>query len=55
MSGAFSFGAGRKSDDTSVIDFKTASPSMMQELERRRANVSTIRGKRYVRSLPERL
>src|SRR6266436_2034496 len=30
----------------------TASPSMMQERERRRANVSTIRGKRYVRSLP---
>jgi hypothetical protein len=32
----------------------TASPSMMQERERRRANVSTISGKRWVRSLPAR-
>jgi hypothetical protein len=30
-------------------------PSMMQERERRRANVSTISGKRWVRSLPGRL
>src|SRR5262249_27781317 len=33
----------------------TASPSMMQERERRRANVSTMSGKRRVRSLPGRL
>jgi hypothetical protein len=33
----------------------TASPSMMQERQRRRSNVSTIRGKRWVRSLPGRL
>ena len=33
----------------------TSSPSMMQERERRRANVSTISGKRRVKSLPGRL
>jgi hypothetical protein len=33
----------------------TASPSIMQERERRRVNVSTISGKRRVRSLPGRL
>jgi hypothetical protein len=33
----------------------TASPSMIQERERRRANVSTINGKRRVKSLPGRL
>jgi hypothetical protein len=33
----------------------TASPSMMQERERRRASASTISGKRWVRSLPGRL
>src|SRR5215831_21422303 len=32
-----------------------ASPSMLQERERRRANVSAISGKRRVRSLPGRL
>jgi hypothetical protein len=33
----------------------TASPSMMQERERRRTSASTINGKRRVRSLPGRL
>src|SRR5262249_43805847 len=33
----------------------TASPSMMQERERKRAKASTIKGKRDVRSLPGRL
>ena len=33
----------------------TASPSIMQERERRHANVSTISGKRRVKSLPGRL
>jgi hypothetical protein len=31
----------------------TASPSMMQERERRRANASTISGKQWVRSFTE--
>jgi len=38
-----------------VVIASTASPSIMQERERRRANVSTISGKRRVRSLPGRL
>jgi hypothetical protein len=33
----------------------TASPSMMQERERRRARASTISGKRLVKSFPGRL
>ena len=33
----------------------TASPSMMHERARKRANVSTISGKRWVKSLPGRL
>ena len=38
-----------------IIIAGDASPSMMQERERRRANVSAISGKRWVRSLPGRL
>ena len=38
-----------------IIDGETASPSMIQERERKRPNVSTISGKRWVRSLPGRL
>jgi hypothetical protein len=41
--------------DAPLSSQATASPSMMQERERRRANVSTISGKRRVRSLPGRL
>src|SRR5262249_25233591 len=38
-----------------AVVIATASPSMMQERERRRANVSTISGKRRVKSLRGRL
>src|SRR5262249_52715152 len=45
----------RSNEATPLSSQATASPSMMQERERRRANVSTISGKRRVRSLPGRL
>jgi len=45
----------RLNEDTPLSSQATASPSMIQERERSRANVSTIRGKRWVRSLPGRL
>src|SRR5215831_15566981 len=45
----------RSKEATPLSSQATASPSMMQERERRRANVSTISGKRWVRSLPGRL
>src|SRR5262249_21785526 len=44
----------RSNDATPLSSQATASPSMMQERERKRANVSTIR-KRRVKSLPGRL
>jgi hypothetical protein len=42
-------------DATPLSSHATASPSMMQERERRRASVSMISGKRRLRSLPGRL
>ena len=42
----------RLNEATPLSSQATASPSMMQERERKRANVSTISGKRWVRSLP---
>src|SRR5262249_50195127 len=45
----------RSNDATPLSSQATASPSMMQECERRRTSASTISGKRSVRSLPERL
>ena len=47
--------ANEKNEATPLSSQATASPSMMHERERRRANVSTIGGKRWVRSLPGRL
>src|SRR5262249_57427538 len=44
----------RSNDATPLSSQATASPSMMQERERKRANVSTISGKRRVKSLPGR-
>jgi hypothetical protein len=41
----------RSNEATPLSSQATASPSMMQERERRRPNVSTISGKRWVRSL----
>src|SRR6266404_2730842 len=45
----------RSNEATPSSSQATASPSMMQERERRRASASTISGKRRVRSLPGRL
>jgi len=44
----------RSNEATPLSSQATASPSMMQERERRRPNVSTISGKRRVKSLPVR-
>jgi hypothetical protein len=45
----------RSNEATPLSSQATASPSMMQERERKRASASTISGKRWVRSLPGRL
>src|SRR6266699_1399578 len=45
----------RSNEATPLSSQATASPSIMQERERRRESASTISGKRWVRSLPGRL
>src|SRR5262249_56655702 len=44
----------RSNEATPLSSQATASPSIMQECERRRANVSTISGKRRVGAFPRR-